>query len=76
MHALRLSSFMNRPTLLSVQTLLIMGLYLINMGKFLESYTIFGITIRVSQALGCKLSEATVVYYLPAPKLADRYTNS
>lgn len=53
MHALRLSSYMNRPTLLAVQTLLLIGAYLINTGKFLDAYTLYGQTIRVAQGMGC-----------------------
>lgn len=56
MHALRLSSFMNRPTILCLQTLLIIGPYLINTGKFLDAYTLFGVTVRVAQGMGCKFS--------------------
>ncbi|KAL2003064.1 hypothetical protein VTN02DRAFT_5142 [Thermoascus thermophilus] len=52
MHALRLSSYMNRPTLLAVQTLLLIGAYLINTGKFLDAYTLYGQTIRVAQGMG------------------------
>ncbi|KAJ9200415.1 transcriptional regulator family: Fungal Specific TF [Paecilomyces variotii] len=52
MHALRLSSFMNRPTLLAVHTLLLIGAYLVNGGKFLDAYTLYGQTIRVAQGMG------------------------
>lgn len=44
---------MNRPTLLAVQTLLLIGAYLINTGKFLDAYTLYGQTIRVAQGMGC-----------------------
>jgi len=53
MHALRLSSFMNRPTLLAVQILLLLGAYLVNTGKFLDAYSLYGLTIRVAQGMGC-----------------------
>ncbi|KAK2756107.1 hypothetical protein FQN54_005515 [Arachnomyces sp. PD_36] len=52
MHALRLGSFSNRPTVLSVLTLVMMSLALVNAGRFLDSYTLFGLTIRAAQGLG------------------------
>jgi hypothetical protein len=52
MHALRLSSYMNRPTLLCIQTLLLMGPYLINRGKFLDAWTLFGTTVRLAHSMG------------------------
>jgi hypothetical protein len=54
MHALRLSSYLNRPTLLCIQTLLLIGPYLINCGKFLDSWTLFGTTIRLAHSMGCR----------------------
>lgn len=54
MHALRLSSFLNRPTLLSLETLLLIGPYLINTGRFLDASTLFGLVIRVAQGMGCR----------------------
>lgn len=45
---------MNRPTILAVETLLLMSPYLIDTGRFLDAYTLFGTTIRVAQALGRK----------------------
>lgn len=52
MQALRLSSFMNHPTLLSLETLLLIGPYLIDTGRFLDASTLFGLTIRVAQGMG------------------------
>ena len=45
---------MNRPTILAVETLLLISPYLIDTGRFLDAYTLFGTTIRVAQALGRK----------------------
>ena len=44
---------MNRPTVLAIETLLLMSPYLIDTGRFLDAYTLFGTTIRVAQGLGC-----------------------
>ena len=52
MQALRLASFMNRPTLLAIQTLLMMGPYLTNSGRFLDAWTLFGTTIRLAHSIG------------------------
>lgn len=45
---------MNRPTLVTIQTLVMMGPYLTNCGKFLDASAIFGITVRLAQSIGCK----------------------
>jgi hypothetical protein len=52
MQALRLSSFMHKPSLLGVQALIIIGPYLTNSGRFLDAWTLFGTTIRIAQAIG------------------------
>ena len=52
MQSLRLASFMNRPTLLAIQTLLIMGPYLTNSGRFLDAWTLFGTTVRLAHSIG------------------------
>jgi len=52
MQALRLASFMNRPTLLAIQTLVMMGPYLTNSGRFLDAWTLFGTTIRLAHSIG------------------------
>lgn len=52
MQALRLASFMNQPTLLGVQTLIIIGPYLTNSGRFLDAWTLFGTTIRMAHSIG------------------------
>ena len=54
MQALRFASFMNRPTLLGIQTLIMIGPYLTNSGKFLDAWALFGVTIRLAHSIGCK----------------------
>ena len=54
MHALRLGAFLSRPTLLAIETLVMIGPYLTNSGKLLDAWTLFGTTIRLAQAIGCK----------------------
>ena len=45
---------MNRPTLRSIATLVMMGPYLTNSGKFLDSSALFGATVRLAQSMGRK----------------------
>ncbi|EMC99867.1 hypothetical protein BAUCODRAFT_353091 [Baudoinia panamericana UAMH 10762] len=52
MQALRNASYMNQPTLLGIQTLVIMGPYLTNSGRFLDAWTLFGTTIRMAHSIG------------------------
>ena len=54
MQALRMTlpSFMNRPTLLAIQTLIMMGPFLTNSGRFLDAWTLFGTTIRLAHSVG------------------------
>ena len=52
MQALRISSFMHKPSLLAVESLIMIGPFLCNSGRFLDSWTLFGTTIRVAQAIG------------------------
>jgi hypothetical protein len=52
MQALRYASFMNTPTLLGIQTLVMMGPYLTNSGRFLDAWTLFGLTIRLAHSMG------------------------
>ena len=56
MQALRVASFLNRPTLLAIQTLIMIGPYLTNAGKFLDAWATFGVTIRLAQSIGCTSS--------------------
>ncbi|KAK3676570.1 hypothetical protein LTR78_003344 [Recurvomyces mirabilis] len=52
MHALRMSSYMSQPSLLGIQTLVLMGPYLTNSGRFLDAWTLFGTTIRLAHSIG------------------------
>ncbi|KXT11213.1 hypothetical protein AC579_10007 [Pseudocercospora musae] len=52
MQALRVASFMNTPTLLGIQTLVMIGPYLTNSGRFLDAWTLFGTTIRMAHSIG------------------------
>tara|TARA_R110002003_G_scaffold140_20_gene12888 strand:- start:6441 stop:7028 length:588 start_codon:yes stop_codon:yes gene_type:complete len=52
MQALRLASFMHRPSLLGIQALIMIGPYLTNSGRFLEAWTLFGTTIRLAHSIG------------------------
>lgn len=54
MQCLRLAAFQNRPTLLVIQTLLMMTPYLTNSGKFLDASALFGGTVRLAQSIGCE----------------------
>ena len=54
MQALRLASFMNRPTLLVVETLLMIGPYLVNSGRFFDAWSLFGVTIRLALCINRK----------------------
>ena len=46
---------MSRPTLLTVETLVMISPYLTNSGKFLDAWALFGMTIRLAQSIGCKM---------------------
>lgn len=60
MQALRLGSFLSRPTLLTIETLLMIGPYLTNSGRFLDAWAVFGVTIRLAQSLGCRYIETSL----------------
>jgi hypothetical protein len=64
MQALRMASFMSRPTLLSIQTLMMLGPYLTNSGRFLDAWTLSGTTIRLAQSMGLHRNPK---YLDPAP---------
>ncbi|KAI9830528.1 MAG: hypothetical protein M1819_005486 [Sarea resinae] len=68
MQALRLASFTNRPSLLGIQALIMIGPYLTNGGKFLDAWGLFGITIRLAQSIGLHRHH---VYLDPAPPLRE-----
>ena len=46
---------MNRPTLLVIETLVMMAPHLTNSGKFLDASALFGGTVRLAQSIGCML---------------------
>ncbi|CAN9191727.1 unnamed protein product [Alternaria alternata] len=52
MQALRLAAFTHKPSLSSIQTLLMIGSYLTNDGRMLDAYTLFGTTIRLAHSIG------------------------
>ncbi|KAL9585054.1 MAG: hypothetical protein Q9212_001744 [Teloschistes hypoglaucus] len=52
MQCLRLASYRSRPTLLMVETLVMIGPYLTNSGRFLDAWALFGTTIRLAQSIG------------------------
>ncbi|PVH93108.1 hypothetical protein DM02DRAFT_634836 [Periconia macrospinosa] len=52
MQALRVASFMHKPTLLGIQTLIMMSPFLTNSGRFLDAWTLFGTTIRLAHSMG------------------------
>jgi hypothetical protein len=52
MQALRMASFMHKPTLLGIQALIMIGPYLTNSGRFLDAWTLYGTTIRLAQSIG------------------------
>jgi len=54
MQCLRLGCFTNRPTLLVIETLVMIGPYLINSGKYLDGSALFGSTVRLAQMIGRK----------------------
>ena len=68
MQALRMASFMNRPTLLAIQTLIMIGPYLTNSGRFLDAWTLFGLTIRLAHSIGLHRNPK---YLDPAPPLRE-----
>lgn len=68
MQALRTSAFMSRPTLRSVQALLLLGSYLTNSGRFLDAWSVFGLTIRLAQSIGLHRNPK---YLDPIPELRE-----
>ncbi|KAI9734393.1 MAG: hypothetical protein M1834_002500 [Cirrosporium novae-zelandiae] len=52
MQALRLASFTNRPTLLAIQTLVMICPYLINAGKFLDAWALFHLLVGLAHGIG------------------------
>ncbi|KAK5130559.1 hypothetical protein LTR08_001939 [Meristemomyces frigidus] len=68
MQALRMASFMNQPTLLGIQTLVMIGPYLTNSGRFLDAWTLFGTTIRMAHSIGLHRNPK---FLDPAPPLRE-----
>jgi len=68
MQALRTASFMSQPTLLAIQTLLVIGPYLTNSGRFLDAWTLFGTTIRMAHSIGLHRNPK---FLDPAPPLRE-----
>ncbi|KAI9815597.1 MAG: hypothetical protein M1832_005458 [Thelocarpon impressellum] len=68
MQCLRMASFLNRPTLLCIQTLIMIGPYLTNAGKFLDAWALFGTTIRLAHSIGLHRNPK---YLDPAPPLRE-----
>jgi hypothetical protein len=52
MQALRMASFMHKPSLLGIQALIMIGPFLTNSGRFLDAWTLFGTTIRLAHSIG------------------------
>ena len=52
---------MNRPTLLVIEAMVMMGPYLTNSGKFLDASALYGGTVRLAQSIGCKLKDPTIL---------------
>ncbi|KAI7353553.1 hypothetical protein KC354_g11466 [Hortaea werneckii] len=68
MQALRMASYMSQPTLLGIQTLVMLGPYLTNSGRFLDAYTLFGTTIRMAHSIGLHRNPKLLD---PAPPLRE-----
>ncbi|KAF2678841.1 hypothetical protein K458DRAFT_394485 [Lentithecium fluviatile CBS 122367] len=64
MQALRMASFMHKPTLLGIQALIMIGPFLTNSGRFLDAWTLFGTTIRLAHSIGLHRDHK---YLDPAP---------
>lgn len=54
MHSLRTAAFLSRPTLPIVESLVMIGPYLTNSGKYLDAWSVFGLAVRLAQRIGCK----------------------
>lgn len=68
MQALRDASFMSQPTLLGIQTLVMLGPYLTNSGRFLDAWTLFGTTVRLAHSIGLHRNPR---FLDPAPPLRE-----
>lgn len=65
---------MNRPTLNGIQTLIMIGPYLTNSGRFLDAWTLFGTTIRLAQSTGLHRNPKYLDPTPPARECAIRQT--
>ncbi|KAI5240746.1 hypothetical protein E4T42_08290 [Aureobasidium subglaciale] len=52
MQALRLASFTSRPTLRGIQAMTMLAPYLTNTGRFLDAWSMSGLTIRLAHSIG------------------------
>lgn len=59
---------MSRPTMRGLQALLIVGPYLTNSGRFLDAWSMFGLTIRLAQSIGLHRNPK---YLDPVPDLRE-----
>jgi hypothetical protein len=66
--AVRLKSFMHKPSLLRIQTLIIIDTCLTNSGRLMDAWTLFGTTIRLAQAMGLHRNPE---YLTPAPSTQE-----
>jgi hypothetical protein len=74
MQALRNASFMSQPTVLGVQTLVILGPYLTNSGRFMDAWTLFGVTIRLAHSIGLHRNPSHLDHVLPLRECMIRQT--
>ncbi|KAG8533757.1 uncharacterized protein KY384_001498 [Bacidia gigantensis] len=72
MQCLRLAAFTNRPTLLVVQTLVMIAPYLTNSGKFLDASALFGLTVRLAESIGLHRDASGLNLQISNKQLAAR----
>ncbi|KAI4850334.1 hypothetical protein E4T44_02811 [Aureobasidium sp. EXF-8845] len=68
MQALRLASFTSRPTLSCIQAMIMLAPYLTNSGRFLDAWSISGLTIRLAHSVGLHRNPHSLN---PAPSLQE-----
>lgn len=68
MQALRLASFTSRPTLRGIQTMTMLAPYLTNSGRFLDAWSLSGMTIRLAHSIGLHRDPR---FLDPAPSLRE-----
>lgn len=74
MQALRNGSYMSQPTLLGLQTMIMMGPYLNNSDRYLDGWTLFGTTIRLAHSIGLHRTPKFLSTVPDPPKCALRQT--